>query len=681
MRDRDWEQRRSPWWSLADRSIRTKLLAAFLFVAILPLGLLTLHNDRASRETLTEVANRSLLDAARQTATSLDAFLEAHLDIVATEARQPVLAQHLASLEEGGPGASQISTLLATFQGRMPEAIASYALLDRRGDNVADTDPRGVGGSEAGNDYFQKVMKAEGPTHVSRVEFSSDGRPYLTLSAPVRDPGGQAVGVLRARYHASILRDRIAPSEQEKLTGPPESFAMLFDERRIVLAHGAIPHFGSEDIRFRTVATAESLVEAMMAQRRLPRKPKDQIKSLSLDLPDLENGLTGASSQAPYFTARLKRDDPTLYAAAVAKTSREQWTVAFLQPRDAYLQPANEQTRENLLLGLILTGAVAALALAVAERLARPITRLTAVARQVAGGELDAQAPVTSQDEAGQLAAAFNTMTAQLRRLIQSLQDRIAERERAEESLSTTLNSIGDAVIATDTHGRVVRMNPVAERLTGWPMEMAAGQPLHDVFRIVNEDTRLPVVSPVDQVLASGGVVGLANHTVLLARGGSERPIADSGAPIRGREGRIEGVVLVFRDVTEERRAEEALRREHALLRQSEERFRLVIDQMPAFLWSTDRDLRFTLSLGAGLSALGLKPNETVGQTLFDYYQTDDPSFPAIAAAYRALEGESVSFDLEWEGSVFQCYVEPLRDSEGAIVGAIGVPLDISERK
>jgi PAS domain S-box-containing protein len=139
----------------------------------------------------------------------------------------------------------------------------------------------------------------------------------------------------------------------------------------------------------------------------------------------------------------------------------------------------------------------------------------------------------------------------------------VTEQRRAEEALAeqrewleTTIESIGDAVIATDVQCRIALMNPVAEHLTGWSMEDARGRDCAEVFRIVNERTRKAVDSPVQRVLAEGVVVGLANHTVLIAKDGTERPIDDSGAPIRNRSGRIVGVVLVFRDITERRRAE-----------------------------------------------------------------------------------------------------------------------------
>ncbi|GEM_PF-770770 len=145
---------------------------------------------------------------------------------------------------------------------------------------------------------------------------------------------------------------------------------------------------------------------------------------------------------------------------------------------------------------------------------------------------------------------------------------------RSQEELETTLNSIGDGVIATDLEGRVVRMNPIAERLTGWSAAEAAGRNLDEVFRILSEDMRASVESPVPRVLREGVVVGLANHTVLISRDGTERPIADSGAPIRDDKGALRGVVLVFRDKTEEAAAVNALR-------QSEETFRGLLEAAP----------------------------------------------------------------------------------------------------
>ncbi|HEY2364790.1 MAG TPA: GAF domain-containing protein, partial [Polyangiaceae bacterium] len=126
----------------------------------------------------------------------------------------------------------------------------------------------------------------------------------------------------------------------------------------------------------------------------------------------------------------------------------------------------------------------------------------------------------------------------------------------ARARLATTLRSIGDAVIATDVNGVVTMMNPVAEKATQWSEVEARGRPLADVFRIVNERTRAMVQSPVAKVLELGTVVGLANHTVLVRRDGTEIPIEDSGAPIKADGGPVEGVVLVFRDASQQKEQE-----------------------------------------------------------------------------------------------------------------------------
>jgi PAS domain S-box-containing protein len=140
-------------------------------------------------------------------------------------------------------------------------------------------------------------------------------------------------------------------------------------------------------------------------------------------------------------------------------------------------------------------------------------------------------------------------------------EERRAAQELAEEKerLAVTLRSIGDAVITTDSDGRIVLMNPIAEKLTGWDESDALGRPLMAVFQIVDERTGEPCVNPVDRVISTGQIVGLANHTLLIAKNGREYYIADSGAPILDLQGKIIGVVLVFRDTTERQHMENEL--------------------------------------------------------------------------------------------------------------------------
>ncbi len=162
----------------------------------------------------------------------------------------------------------------------------------------------------------------------------------------------------------------------------------------------------------------------------------------------------------------------------------------------------------------------------------------------------------------------------------------IRQRERAERAvkesevwLSATLNSIGDAVMATDTKGCVTFMNPVAQSLTGWDQEKAIGKALEHVFNIINEETRKTVENPVTRLIREGRVVGLANHTILIAKDGKEIPVDHSGAPIRNEEGDVIGVILVFRDVSERKRVEQTLH-------QSQERYRRITEAVTDYIFT-----------------------------------------------------------------------------------------------
>jgi two-component system, cell cycle sensor histidine kinase and response regulator CckA len=161
----------------------------------------------------------------------------------------------------------------------------------------------------------------------------------------------------------------------------------------------------------------------------------------------------------------------------------------------------------------------------------------------------------------------------------QALLSSLAQLRASEERYRTTLMSIGDGLIATDAEGRVDLLDPVAEQLTGWPQHEAQGRPIEEVFRIINETSRTPVEIPARKAIREGAVVAMDNHTLLIARDGSERPITDSGAPIRSPEGQITGAVLVFRDQSTERAAQEALR-------QSEARLSSILSTMEEVIWS-----------------------------------------------------------------------------------------------
>lgn len=184
-----------------------------------------------------------------------------------------------------------------------------------------------------------------------------------------------------------------------------------------------------------------------------------------------------------------------------------------------------------------------------------------------------------------------------------NLQNIQNELRTQEINLRTTLQSIGDAVIATDTSGRIQRMNGPSESLTGWGLEEAQGLPMERVFQIVNAFTREPVANPVQRVLEKGTIQGLANHTVLIAKDGSEYQIADSASPIRSDEGSITGVVLVFRDVTEQYHQEEVLDKQRRRLAN-------VVEGTDAGIWERNIQTRELFFDVFWLQHLGYDPNE-----------------------------------------------------------------------
>ena len=185
--------------------------------------------------------------------------------------------------------------------------------------------------------------------------------------------------------------------------------------------------------------------------------------------------------------------------------------------------------------------------------LTRHIFSLVNATRQIADGDYSNQVKKAGNDEIGQLADNLNAMTTAIRHRVEELNNTQRALTDEKERILVTLNSIGDAVITTDVHGKIEMLNPVAENLTGWTNQEALGLHIEDVFNIKNELTGRPVLNPVAKSLEAGTVLGLANHTVLVQPDGTELPIEDSAAPIRNAEGEIIGVILVFHDVSHAR--------------------------------------------------------------------------------------------------------------------------------
>jgi PAS domain S-box-containing protein len=241
------------------------------------------------------------------------------------------------------------------------------------------------------------------------------------------------------------------------------------------------------------------------------------------------------------------------------------------------------------------------------RRTLKSILNLKAVTAIVGSGNLEYQIKIKQKDEIGELADAFNQMTSNLKTVTASkveLAKEIDERKKIEGQLReseqrwvTTLTSIGDGVIATNFAGEITFLNAEAEKLTGWKLSEAMHKPLKNVFRIINEITHVEAENPVSTVLETGHVAGLADQTILVRKNGTEVAIDDSAAPIRSEDNKMIGVVLVFRDVTERRKAEEELNR-------TMEQLVLVNEKLGVVGSLTRHDVRNKLSTVTGYAYL-----------------------------------------------------------------------------
>jgi PAS domain S-box len=245
--------------------------------------------------------------------------------------------------------------------------------------------------------------------------------------------------------------------------------------------------------------------------------------------------------------------------------------------------------------------------------------------------------------------------------------------ERRSDLLRTTLRSIGDAVIATDAQGRVRFLNPVAERLTGWTESDALDRDSTEVFRIVNEETRNPVESPIEKVIRDGVVVGLANHTVLIDRAGTERPIDDSGAPIRDEKGDLIGTVVVFRDISERRRTEAQM----ALLA-------AVVEDSEDAIYTKTLDGVVTSWNPAAERMYGYPAAEMVGQPVGILAPPDKPNevpeiLTRVARGERIRHYETERITRDGRILLVSKSISPLRNPRGEIIGASSIVRDMTE--
>jgi PAS domain S-box-containing protein len=557
-----------------DWPLRAKMAALLAVASLLPLAIAAIIDIREAQDRLLE--NSAALLAARgdQLLSEFDAFHRGYQLSVTKLARLPDVVGFSQARRDNVDRLKAAVGAILEVHAASDANLRGLAVLDLSGTVKIATEDRLVGKNLAYHGYVREGLRGAAViSDVHLAEPEAGYAPTIAYLAPVPGVGGKMNGLAVLWVRAKSLWD-IAKASNE-LAGP-RSFAVVFDRHGIRIAHTY-----SEDIVFHPGgALAPATIDALVAERRFGEKTRVLLEDVRA-FPEQFDRARSESSDRGLFRGFAPVNQAWNYGVA-RRLETAPWTIFYMIPEEFLSAQIAQTTRDKTVFAsaIILIALIAGTLFAAV--ILRPVRSLSTATAALAGGDLAARVQVGRADELGRLGMTFNSMagrietqatalqrardklelrvqerTAELVQTTQDLEVEVVERKRAEESLATTLNSIGDAVIATDMEGCVARMNPVAEQLTGWPLEEAKGRPLGEVFRILNEDTRRPVESPVARVLREGVVVGLANHTILISRDGTEQPIADSGAPIRDPTGEISGVVLVFRDRTEERRMEE----------------------------------------------------------------------------------------------------------------------------
>ncbi|MBU1352725.1 MAG: EAL domain-containing protein [Gammaproteobacteria bacterium] len=615
-----------PWfagaWSTLSARIRWLVL-----IATLPAVLLVVYQARAHRMDAIAAAEDRAQHTLQSVAGSQRRLIENTRQFLQQLAAMPQV--HQPELARCGRYLAEVLSLNASY--------VNIGVPSVNGDLLCNALPLKSSVNVANRPYFQQAITARefsvGSFQIDRAAQVAS----VNFAYPVVPPGSQAVAgaavaVVSLEWWSLRLTDLGLPEGAVARVSDP-------DGRVIARYPPDVRELGAP------FADADFLALSMATpQGQRQRTGPDGTSELIVFQPLIEAG------GKPVATMSLTVPLGSLYAAA----NRRMWTD----------------------IAILLVGLMASFALA-HEGLRRgvvgPIQRLLRATDELAEGRYVSGMPATGLQELTELGRRFDRM---------ALTRQTAETQlrQSEENLAITLHSIGDAVVATDAHGYVSRMNPVAERLTGWSIDVARGRPLAEVFRIVNSSTREPQVDPVQQVMAQGQVVALSNHTTLLARDGSEYQIADSAAPIRNSHGIIVGVVLVFSDVSGAYRVRKQLE-------DNEARFRTLAALSSDWYWEQDAQFRLVHVDGSTEDGLVKEAALHMGKTRWEL------AAPGISDEWwkdhRALleqHGEFRDFEFQRHdrsGAPYWVSISgtPMFDEKGVFCGYRGVGKDITARK
>ena len=409
-----------------------------------------------------------------------------------------------------------------------------------------------------------------------------------------------------------------------------------------------------------------------LRQQSLVNKTSDDLQTLNVLFEDVQSYLKSAARNVSV------RIDP---AFQMRWSSMSGESLSLASDSSQLASSLNDQARQvnetNILLIVSLVAAFGALLatiyLLVFRSTLKSVKELQKGIDTIGSGNLGYVIELKRQDEISELSQSFNKMTLNLKEVTASktdLEQAQASLRASEQRWATTLASVGDAVIATDLVSKIMFMNGVAEEITGWTMAEASLKPIKEIFNIVNEQTRLEVEDPVSKVLEKGLIVGLANHTVLIRKDRSEVPIDDSGAPIRDKDGKTTGVVLIFRDISERKKAEKALE-------QSNQKITEIVESIQDNFYSLDRNWNFVYVNKQAAAMLGAEPKDLVGQNIWKIFPKSVGT--VFEENYRAAMEKWETRRFEARGNYADTWL--MVTVFPSVDGITALATDISERK
>ena len=452
-------------------TLRAKLITAFLVILLTSLTVLALLDGYILGENLTRGANKTLSSSARQYADRIDQFHRQNMKFVKTEANLPVIIEFLKRKAEPPFTRQALLEILRALQSRQKDTILSYAILNPQGVNILDTIPANIGIDESGEEYFSKLVRKDGqPVYRSPILFDEkdDSPPVIVYSSQINDLSGKLIGVLRARYDASILSSLFDRTRGMVGRG---SFAVLLDENNLRLVHGR-----RSDLQYTLASEIDKpTMLALKQQRRIPSNASGafieseewtaRINRVNVSNPIVETGFYGLGT--------------SLFSSAVLQLDTAPWTIIVSLPQDAFLEPVTEQTKSALMLVGVIVLIVVLIVMAATHLLLGPVIRLTSVVKTIAGGNLHVKAKVEADDEIGSLASAFNDMKSSINTLIDDLEAEVSSHKLTAESLNKLSQAIEQSpvsIMITDLDGNIEYVNPQLCRITGYTEEELIGE-------------------------------------------------------------------------------------------------------------------------------------------------------------------------------------------------------------